>query len=78
MQFTIPLGPQQRLTIGHGSTLVRNALGWWAVRWRKGAVLPVLGDDEPPPPTGVREPLVPRLPTLEGEIALPPDADEVP
>ena len=68
MAVTIPLGLRSRLTIGR----VRGCGGgWWAMRWYK-RPLPYW-DDEEPPPAGDREPLVPRLPSLDGTAALPLD-----
>jgi hypothetical protein len=70
MAVTIPLGLQERLTIGHVSGC---GGGWWAMRWRK-RQFPHWNDDGSSF-GGVREPLPPRLPALDGEVALSSDAD---
>jgi hypothetical protein len=70
MTVTIPLGLRERLTIGR---VPGCGGGWWTMRWQKRQLPDWHGEE--PPPAGDREPLVPRLPTLDGAIALPPDAD---
>ena len=70
MVLTIPLGPRERLSIGHVGGC---GGGWWTMRWRRRR-LPEWDDGgDPPPDGGVREPRVPRLPTLDGAVALDPD-----
>jgi hypothetical protein len=77
MEITIPLGTRERVSIGYGPSerFGDYLASWWWFRWRKGELNTQPWDPPPrdePSSTGVREPLDPRLPSLEGE-ALPPD-----
>jgi len=82
IHITIPLGLRQRLTLRRDPVGRR---GWWAFRWKKGALEPVEPFAEPPiagpgpwvfhddGPAGVREPRRPRPSSHGSAVALPPD-----
>jgi hypothetical protein len=88
MRFTIPLGLRERVSFGYGfipspeswtsMPWRRKVGGWWVVRWTKGQAESEFSDwnDDEPESGGVREPLRPRPPSLEGEIAVLPDDDD--
>jgi hypothetical protein len=72
MPVTIPLGPRARLTIGRVGGC---GGGWWAMRWRKRRRP---GWEDEPLGAVDRAPLVPRLPTRGGAIALSPQSGDAP